>query len=56
MYKTLGLQLQHQLSKSEIDKEKDKLRDEFEKAMSELRASYETEQKSKEKLQRDLNK
>ncbi|KAI1700229.1 kinesin motor domain-containing protein [Ditylenchus destructor] len=41
-------------STAEIEAEKQKLRAEFEQAMNELKASYEHEQKSKEKLQSDL--
>lgn len=43
-------------SAEEIEAEKHKLRAEFEQAMTELRASYEHEQKSKEKLQQDLER
>lgn len=40
----------------EIEKEKQRLRAEYEQAMNELRANYENEQKSKEKLQSDLER
>uniref|UniRef100_A0A1I8BLX7 Kinesin-like protein n=1 Tax=Meloidogyne hapla TaxID=6305 RepID=A0A1I8BLX7_MELHA len=40
----------------EFERERDKLRAEFEMAMRELRSSYENEQKNKEKLQSDLAK
>lgn len=50
------LQSNHLPTTAEIESEKQKLRAEFEQAMNELRQSYEIEQKSKEKLQSDLEK
>lgn len=43
-------------SNDEIEAEKEKLRAEFMLAMSELRSSYENEQRNKEKIQADLEK
>lgn len=40
----------------EIEIEKEKLKQEYEKALEELRSSYESEQKNKESLQIDLQK
>lgn len=50
------LQSNHLPTTAEIESEKQKLRAEFEQAINELRQSYENEQKSKEKLQSDLEK
>ena len=40
----------------EIEIEKENLKQEYEKALEELRSSYESEQKNKESLQIDLQK